>query len=81
MKVKFYKGPAHGKNREVHPQDRVVVVAVGSNLPVWNYSSDEAVEAYRPRTARYTKAFRLTEHGPIPCMHPDGSYFFEYIGE
>lgn len=87
--VKFYKGPWHGKTRQVSAQcieHGVIQVTVFGRSPLKDYYDNINPNAVVPNRAAIYKMrmVRLTlpngKSWQGPAMHPDGSIYFVYEG-
>ena len=85
MKVKLYRGPAHGKTINIPPDSTDVIMAVvkRGDFRATFWTNSPAVSI--PYTnARYVmKMMGCTHRGTsfyAPSMHPDGSFIFEWDG-
>jgi hypothetical protein len=83
MKVKLHKGPAHGKTVYIpdgRSQWQVVVAPKMKPVFAEGYVSPEE---FHIRNATYQMKMMSGhingKHYYCPCIHPDGSVFFEYV--
>lgn len=87
MKCKFYRGPYHGKVRNISDQQLssgyVLVSVINKPLGYTRFRSTGTFDTVPHENARYElKMYKLYINGKTytgPCMHPDGSLFLEYI--
>lgn len=89
MKVKFYKGPWHGKTKDISESDyrRGIIEVVGMDKratarTISNAPNHQIFLNAGFRTAAY-KVVMMSAPGakePFPAVHPDGSVFFKYDG-
>lgn len=91
MRVRFYKGPLHGKTRDIDPRDLRGGSLFYAHVDKW--SRIQAVSYMAdPLTSEPVATFRSLEYrikmmaGSIdnqyfsgPAVHPDGSVFLEYV--
>lgn len=91
MKVKLYKGPFSGKSLDTDGRDVIIMTGPKKmdrkqQLKHWHEQNDRYGYHYPVVNlmveARYRKAVRYVQMGnelrPVPCLHPDGSVYFEY---
>lgn len=69
MKVRFYRGPFHGKTREVRDDQHTVTVSYMRDNSVRPFDYTDPMSLMNMGTTTYSK----TRH-----THPDGSVYFEW---
>lgn len=85
MRVKLHKGPAHGKTMEVSDINRDIVAMAAPSKQTFMGNFDPNDIAPMPKRGVYQMKMIYWNDGNnyhyIPCIHPDGSIYFEYVGD
>ena len=86
MRVKFHKGPYHGKTRDANMKDLYDVVCVAVSP---NYRKQAGILMNNvPAFAQISPSISIAEYRvkwmtlngqKFPATHPDGSIFLEYV--
>lgn len=88
MKVKFYKGPWHGKTRECQIMDFAHPIVV-ADVPKWYLNTAASYDplAQVPVVQHHYFVKMMVVRDACgnsyraPAMHPDGSLFYVYEGK
>lgn len=88
-KIRTVKGPLGGKSYTTTLAGQNTIVLIGNKRLTrrqrFEHMSNQNFYGYgMPKVkATYQMAMRLYQQGNqvmhVPCMHPDGSYFYEYV--
>lgn len=90
MRVKFYKGPFHGKVRDMHHRDlengQVLMAVMDPKAKAQTYAMSSNLFMVQPLGVRHALYRIKIVSGEIagrkfsaPAVHPDGSIFLEYV--
>jgi hypothetical protein len=87
MKVKFYKGPYHGKVREYQIMDfaHPILVATIKRMRPSDYTADPLAQVPVTQHKYWVMMMEVRDATGqsyrAPAMHPDGSLFYVYGGK
>ncbi len=92
MKVKFYKGPFHGKVKDINPRDlsngQLLMAVMDQKAMAQTYKLDlsSPLMMVQPMGVRHVLYRIKIMSGEVagqkfygPAVHPDGSLFLEYV--